>query len=351
MLYIVTGATGHLGNTLVKQLVAQGHDVRIFVLPKDNVSMFDSSPVTIFRGNVLDQESLRNLFNLENTSYNFEDVCLIHCAGIVSIGKKQNQLMYDVNVNGTQNVLDLVKELGIGHFIYISSVHALIENVGEEPTSETTHFDSKLVVGTYAKTKAEATKRVTAAYLAGYPITIIHPSGIIGPYDFGNAHMTIMLISYLNNKLNARIPGKYDFVDVRDVASAIITTSKRKAYGHYIISGHQIELKDLFRIMQTVSGRKTKAVVFPRFIVKMFIPLIERVAFKKGQTPIFTEYALYTLSSHSLFSRQKAGLDLDYSPRPIAQTVSDNALWLAENTKIKHKPTLRFILKKYRPLL
>lgn len=346
MLYVVTGATGHLGNTLIQTLVNEGKRVRAFVLDKENVDMIKDLPIDIVRGNVLNVESLRTLLNLEGTPYKYEDVTLIHTAGIISISSRENKMMYNVNVNGTQNILDLVKELGIGHLIYISSVHAIPEPTEDIAICETTTFSSDLVVGPYAKTKAEATRRVTEAYLAGYPITIIHPSGIIGPYDFGSAHMSTM-INYFNNKLNARIDGKYDFVDVRDVANAIISAAAKKAYGHYIISGHQIELRDFFKTMQEIAGRKRKAFVFTHAFIKMFLPLLERRAYKRHKPPLFTRYSLYTLTSHSNFSHAKATKDLGYEPRPIDLTIKDNALWLVNQKRINHPKTVRFILNKF----
>lgn len=350
MLYIVTGATGHLGNTLIKTLANAGEKVRAFVLDKESTAMLDQYPIEIYRGNVLNLDSLRELLNLSNTEYTYEDICLIHTAGIISISSRENKGMYNVNVNGTKNILYLAKELGIGHLIYISSVHAITEPKEDVVIKESLVFDPETVVGSYAKTKAEATRLVTEAYLEGYPITIIHPSGIIGPFDYGSAHMSTMMINYFNNKLNARIDGMYDFVDVRDIAEAIYKASQKKAYGHYLITGHQIQLKGFFAIMQDIAGRKYKAVVFTHAFIKIFLPLLEYVARKNKKPPLFTRYSLYTLISHSNFSYEKATRDLDYVPRPIYDTIRDNALWLVGQKKINHKKTAKYILRKFLPL-
>lgn len=348
MLYIVTGATGHLGNTLIKKLSMEGKTIRVLVLPEEKTTMLDAYPVEIIRGNVLDKEALRALFDLNNTPFSYKDVCLIHSAGIISISNFQNKLMHNVNVNGTNNLLWFVKELGIGHFIYISSVHALKEPELDTLIEETLTFNEEEVVGSYAKTKAEATKNVVNALNEGYPITIIHPSGIIGPYDFNKAHMTRLITDYFNGKLNARVEGKYDFVDVRDVANAIYIASLRKTYGPYLITGHQISLKDLFSYMQEIAGRKRKAVVFKHKFVKIFLPLLERRAYKKGKTPLFTKYSLYTLTTHSRFSYAKAERDLDYEPRPIYDTIRDNAIWLVDQKSINRKKTIRYMIAKFK---
>lgn len=347
MLYIVTGATGHLGNTLIKTLANAGEKVRAFVLDKESTAMIDQYPIEIYRGNILNMDSLRKLLNLSNTEYTYEDVCLIHTAGIISISSRENKSMYKVNVIGTQNILYLAKELQIGHLIYISSVHAIAEPKENIAITESLDFNPENVVGSYARTKAEATRLVTEAYLEGYPITIIHPSGIIGPFDYGSAHMSTMMINYFNNKLNARIDGMYDFVDVRDIAGAIYKASQKKAFGHYLITGHQIALKEFFDIMQEIAGRKYKAVVFTQAFIKIFLPLLEYIALKKKKPPLFTRYALYTLSSHSNFSHEKAARDLDYVPRPVYETIRDNALWLVQQKKIHHEKTVQYMLHRF----
>ena len=348
MLYIVTGATGHLGNTLIKKLTLEGHRVRALVLNGENTSMLNHLPnVEIIYGNVLDYESLIPLFQ---NIHGHDEICLIHTAGIISISERKPKLMQRVNIEGTKNMLRLAQAFNVNHFIYISSVHAIAEPESDTLITETMTFDPALVIGAYAKTKATATKHVMEVYKAGLSTTIIHPSGIIGPYDFGKSHMTHLFESYFNGKLNARVNGEYDFVDVRDVVEAIYKASLIKAQGPYIISGHKIDLKTLFEEMRTIAGFKTKPVVFARWFVKIFLPLLEKSAAKRKKTPLFTRYSLYTLTSHCNFSYAKAHQDLDYTPRDLQTTIKDTALWLIEEKRVKNKKSIRYILKKLKPL-
>lgn len=345
MFYIVTGATGHLGNNLVRRLIAEGHQVRALVLEKDDTSFLETLGVQIYRGDVLDTESLQRLFDISETSISYSDVTVVHCAGIISITNKTkaNKFMHRVNVEGTKNMLNISWEKYIGHFIYISSVHAIPEPKEDTLITEVDVFTPDAVEGDYAKSKAEATAHVVQAAKYGMNVTIIHPSGIIGPNDFGKSHMTTMMEMYMNGKLNARINGKYDFVDVRDVVGAIYQASVLKKYGTYIISGHQIELKELFETMRVTIGRKQKPAVFARWFVKMFLPLIEHRANRKKQVPLFTKYSLYTLTTNCQFSNAKAREELNYIPRALSVTIHDTALWFVEHDKIKNKSVLNFI--------
>ncbi len=346
MLYIVTGASGHLGNNLVRLLKMNKEDVRVLVLPNENSDILNNLGVDIVYGNVLNKDSLYALFDLSKSTYTYDDVIVIHTAGIISISSRKDQFMEKVNVLGTKNMLDLSMAYNIKQFIYISSVHAIPEKPNHELITEVTEFDPALVKGSYAKTKAIASNLVMDAYKQGFPITIVHPSGIIGPYDYKKGYMTQMIMMYLNKELSTRIEGQYDFVDVRDVSEGIYKLASNYHLGTYILSGHLISLKKLFLILKTLSGRKRKTAVVSSWFVKIFIPLFSLIGRIYKKPPLFTNYSLYTLKSNSNFSHQKASFTINYHPRPIDETIKDTALWLISEKKLKKPSIISFILKK-----
>ncbi|NLV87197.1 MAG: NAD-dependent epimerase/dehydratase family protein, partial [Clostridiales bacterium] len=177
-LYLVTGAAGHLGGEITRQLTESGKSVRVLVLPKEKNL---PKSMEIHFGDTRDKESLRPCFeNLRGRK-----LIVIHCAAIVSIASKFNQTVYDVNVMGTKNITDLCMEYAVSKLVYISSVHAIAEAPRGMVIRETDQFNPNKVVGLYAKTKAEATAYVLDSAKKGLNACIIHPSGITGPYDMG----------------------------------------------------------------------------------------------------------------------------------------------------------------------
>lgn len=347
MLYIVTGANGHLGSTIVKYLIEDKKKVRGLVLKGSDISMLKSLNVEIIYGDVRNIESLIALFDYEPQ----EKVCLIHTAGIISITENNKSAMYDVNVIGTNNVLKLAKKYGITHFIYISSVHAILEPKEDSIITEPKGMYPKEVMGTYAQTKAEATKNVFEHQKLGFSTTIVYPSGIIGPYDSGNGYMTKMIIKYMNRHLNARIKGKYNFVDVRDIAKAILSIAENQIEGQFILSGHSIELKDLFLIMKTIAGKKKKAVVVSTWFLKVVMPLVTLYYKMRKQTPLFTKYSLYTLRTHCNFSHERATHFFNYRPRKIEETILDTTKWLISKDIIKDKKTVSHVQSHFKTTL
>jgi len=340
----VTGANGHLGNSIVRILRNQNHLVRGLILSSDSDKMLKKLGAEAYKGDVRKKETLEPLFDYTNLNQIPEEIIVIHSAGIVSISAKKNPLLEDVNIKGTKNVADLSLEHHVNKFIYISSVHAIPERENSEVISEIESFDPSLVQGAYAKTKAIATQYVLDQVKNGLNAIIVHPSGIIGPYDFGKAHMTMMFEDYLNGYLTSRINGAYDFVDVRDVASGVAQAIVSGKIGTcYILSGHRTTLKDLFDRLRLLSGKKLRINVLPMWFARFTAPLAELYYKIRKLPPIYTAYSLYTLESNSYFSYERAHIDLNYVPRPFDETLCDTMKWLVSENRIRPQKVIHFI--------
>ena len=216
--FIVTGANGFLGNNVVRRLIKDGNEVRALVLPNDKLQALQGLNCKIYKGDVTKKETLKEVFEIEKE----EELYVIHCAAIVSIKTKKDPNIYKVNVEGTKNIIEKVLEKN-AKLIYISSVHAITENPNQEVITETKNFDPDKVEGAYAKTKAEIANYILQMVKEkNLNACILHPSGLIGPNDYGNTHLTQLLIDFAKGKLKACVKGGYDFVDVRDVAEGIV---------------------------------------------------------------------------------------------------------------------------------
>ena len=329
--YMITGIGGHLGNTVARELLATGETVRGFAQPNEDVTMLYGDAVSIVRGDVRDKNSMEPLFfGLKSE----DEVYFIHCAGIVSVASKYDQRVVDVNVRGTENVVSLCKEHNVKKLVYISSVHALPELPHGNVIHEVEGFHAEAVIGLYAKTKAAATQIVLDAARAGLDATVIHPSGIIGPNDYGNGHLTQMVINYLNGSLTACVEGGYDFVDVRDVADGIIAaTSKGKKGECYILSNRYIPVRELLNTLSRITGGKKITTVLPLWFAKFTAPLAELYYKIRHESPLFTRYTLYTLTSNARFTYEKARRDLGYKPRDINATIRDTVAFLTKERK------------------
>lgn len=322
--YLVTGACGHLGGTLVRLLERTGAQVRGLRLPSEQAR--DRAHVTYYPGDVRDRDSLRPLFQ----GLADREVVVFHTAAIVDISGEATPQMVDVNVNGTKNILALCREYGVKRLVYVSSVHAIPEKDGYAVLREVDRFSPQQVTGGYAKTKAEATQAVLDAAAQGLDAVVVHPSGILGPFDGTGNHLVQLVKEYAGGKLPACVKGGYDFVDVRDVAAGCLAAAEKGRSGQcYILSNRHYEVQEVLAMAKTLChGRRLP--VLPMWMAQAAEPLLGWVAKVKKQRPLYTKYSLYTLRSNDRFDHGKATAELGYRPRDLRQTVRDTLRWLAK---------------------
>lgn len=331
--YIVTGGNGHLGNTIIKLLCLKNEFVRCLVLPNEIAVGIEGLPVEIIYGDVRISDSLDPLF----VGLEAFEVIVIHTAGIVSIKSEFNKDVYDVNVQGTMNIVNKCEQYSVKRLIYVSSVHAIPEEKAGNIICETVDFSKENVIGAYAKTKAEATAYVLKHAQMGLDCVIVHPSGICGPNDFGNGHMTQLVMDYLDGRLVACINGGYDFVDVRDVADGIIAAMELGKRGEcYILSNRYYDVPELLNLLAEVSGKRKIKVILPLWFVNLSAPLSEYWYKLRKQTPLYTKYSLFTLASNSDFSHQKADQVLGYKTRDMKDTLRDTVRFLCDTRRLKN---------------
>jgi dihydroflavonol-4-reductase len=164
---LVTGAAGHIGNVLVRELLSDGKKVRALILPGEDISSLEGLDTEVTEGNVLDPISL-------NKAMKGIDI-VFHLAGVISIMPGDNEMMQKVNVEGTKNVLKAAKENGISRFVYTSSIHALSRSwIGK--IDETVPFDPDNLAGGYDRTKAAASLAVLEAAKNGLDAVIVWPN-------------------------------------------------------------------------------------------------------------------------------------------------------------------------------
>lgn len=318
---LITGAGGHIGNVLVKHLYRKGHrDLRLFVQPKEDISYIEKYAKEIVRGDI------RDSFAVSSAVRGCDNV--FHLAGMVEISGVKKKKVYEVNVDGTVNIVNACLEKGVDRLLYVSSVHAL-----KEPKKgsivEVLDPDINNLNGAYAKSKAMATVEVMNALQKGLDAVIVFPSGVIGPFDFRKSYTGTAIKGYISaKKTQYYFDGKYDFVDVRDVVDGIFRAWRFGEKGQgYIISGSVSSLEEIIEAVEQTTGNKIKRRRVPAYVVKLaalFAPIYYKLARKK---PVLSKYGVNVLMSNSQISSSKAQEKLGYRPRPLKNTIKDMVRW------------------------
>jgi dihydroflavonol-4-reductase len=319
---LITGAGGHIGNVLVKLLYFRGHrDLRLFVQENEDISYIEKYAKEVVRGDIRDPFAVSAA--VRGCEYVF------HLAGLVQISGMRKKLIFDINVGGTRNVVQACLEKGVKRLLYVSSVHALKGQTATKAIDESLDSDINNLPGAYGKSKAMATIEVMNALQKGLDAVIVFPTGVIGPYDFKSSYTGSAIKGYIDaKKTQYYFEGKYDFVDVRDVADGIYRAWKDGEKGQgYIISGSVSSLEEIIRAVEATTGHEIKRHKVPRALVlaaAVFAPIYYAIARKK---PILSKYSVEVLMSNSNITCQKAQEKLGYKPRPLSKTIRDMVRW------------------------
>lgn len=327
-LVAVTGATGHVGNVLVRELVRCGERVRAVVLPAETTEAIAGLDVDVVRADVRDFNSLAAAFAGADLVY--------HLAGIVTISGGQARLLHEVNVLGARNVAQACLRAGVRRLVYTSSVHALEVPPDGVSLCETIEFRPEALDGDYARSKARASIEILKSVDRGLDAVMVFPSGVIGPYDFRLSEMGQLVLDCCTGRFKAYVDGGYDFVDVRDVVAGLLSAAERGRTGEgYILSGEAITVRGLLDLLGRVTGVALRPTRLPMWLARfaaVFAPVYYRLRRAK---PRFTSYSLHVLASNCLMSHEKASRELGYAPRPLSETIRNTVEWFVSAGRLQ----------------
>ena len=321
MRVVVTGATGHIGANLVRALVARGDDVRVVV--RDRVGALEGLDLERVTGDVRDEASLKAAFVGAEVVY--------HLAAVISISGDRGGQVRAVNVEGTRRVGEAALAAGARRLVHCSSVHAFdlyhqdrgaaIDEGWHRVPDSAPHF-------AYDRSKAAGERALREVMAKGLEAVILHPSGVVGPYDFGPSRMGRVLLGLYHRKLPSLLDGGFDFVDVRDVTTGLLAAAERGEVGaNYLVTGHFVRVPELARVAAGITGVAPPRINAPMWLAKLGVPAMEAYGRVTGKEPLYTRESLAVLGSHGRFDRSRAERDLGYVARPTEETVRDTYAW------------------------
>ncbi|RLC63260.1 MAG: epimerase [Chloroflexi bacterium] len=318
---VVTGATGHIGNVLVRELLAAGRPVRALVMPGDDQRPLADLDVEIVYGDITDLSSLKTAFAGAELVF--------HLAGIVSIMPGMASMLERVNVGGMRYVIDACRACGVSRLVYTSSVHAIVEPPHGTVIDESLPFDPDQVLGDYARSKARATLLLlNEVRKGGLDAVICCPTGLIGPWDYGISNIGQLILDFASGHLKSYVRGAYDFVDVRDVARGLILAAEKGQSGrHYIFSGAQVQVPELMKELERNIGRPAPTYEIP-FVIARAAGVLASIYYRLlRRRPVFTAYSIDVLRSNSLVSSARARNELGFTTRPWQESIHDHVEW------------------------
>ncbi len=319
----VTGAAGHVGGNLVRQLLSSEWNVRCLI-HRDSRAL-EGLSVERIKGNLSDKKQLTKQMVGCNA--------LFHTAAYVAVEHVDIEKMKAINVDGTSAICQAAIDAQVPKLIYFSSVHAFQQRPTDQPLIEDRPLVSWGESAPYDQTKAAAQRVVYDACDRGLNASILHPTGVLGPYDFKPSRMGQVIMDILNKKMPFTINNGFNWVDVRDVCeSAINCVDAGKQGQHYILPGEWATFRQISDIISQQIGQRTAYGTLPFWTAYTALPFAYVFSKLTGNRPSFSRGSLHALSLQCKdIPGTLAKAELGHTPRSLQHTIQDTVDWM-----IKH---------------
>ena len=320
MTTLVTGATGLVGNNVVRLLLDRGQAVRALVRESSDARPLEGLDVEVVRGDVCDADSVTRAMQGAR--------CVVHSAAMVYMGWQQAETQRLVNVEGARLVAQAARDAG-ARMIHVSSVDALGPGTRESPSDEETPFHAP-VPCPYPVTKHQAEQAVLEEVGKGLDAVIVNPVFMLGPWDWKPSSGRLLL-EVVRRKPLICPPGGGDFCDVRDVAAGIITAIEKGRTGaRYILGGEPLSYYDAWHLFAEVCGSRGPLRVGQPAMLKIAGRLGDLWGKLSGREPDINSAAVgMSLFAHH-FNYARAADELGYDPRPVRESVEAAWAWFEE---------------------
>lgn len=329
MKILVTGCDGLLGNNLVRELLSRKYQVRAFIFKPAYNNSLDDLDIEMVFGNILN----------ENDMLKATKGCdaVIHAAASTDVWPARKQMIRDVNIIGTQNVVESAKANGLKRIIHVSSANSFGFGSKEKPGNEDTPYKSGKYGLDYLDSKHEAQNYMFAEIKKGLPAIIVNPCFMIGPLDHKPSSGE-MLVSFYKGKVPAFSPGGKNFVYVKDAAVAIANALTMGRIGEAYILGHEnLTYKEFLLTAAKVMGNKPPKITAPGFLIQILGAMNSLVAAMLKKAPSISFPMAWIACHGHYFSPAKAVKELEMPQTPIEDAIKEAFEWFVEHGYIQQE--------------
>ena len=333
-LAFVTGATGLLGNNLVRDLIADGWRVRALVRSPDKArQQFAGLEVEIVQGDMLNVSgfavALAGVDTVFHTAAYFRDSYK---------GGRHWDALYAANVEGTRHLLDRAYAAGVRRFVHTSSI-AVLRGARGAVIDETMLRDER-DADDYYRSKI-LSDRVVLSFLDTHPdfwAAMVLPGWMHGPGDIGPTSAGQTVIDVALKRLPGVPPGSFSVVDARDVARAMLLANEKGRRGErYLAAGRHMTMADLLPLVAQATGVPAPHRRIPLWLMHLLAAGYEVYARLTGR-PVLLSWAMArtiaTEDDRSRYDHAKSKRELGLRFRPVTETLHDEVAWFRDNRVI-----------------
>ncbi|MBB3206578.1 dihydroflavonol-4-reductase [Rhodopirellula rubra] len=322
MRIFVTGGSGLLGNTILRQLAVTPHSSAYMIRRGTGDEVFEGIDADAFHGDLSDCD-------LIDQATQWADV-VIHSAGLIHLGWKRMEESMRVNAEGTRNLVNACLKNGC-RLLLIGTVNTLAVGSRDQAADETTPLNHAggQVECSYVVSKRAGVAEVEEGIKQGLQAVLLHPGFMLGPWDWKPSSGRMML--EVGRSWKPIAPrGGCSVCDSRDVADAIISAIDAEIPNgrSYVLAGHNVTYYQLWTEMGQRFGR-TKPIMpagpLQRVLGATAGDFISR--FSRGE-PDINSASVAMSSQFHWYDSTRAQTELGYRNRPMSETLDDAADWI-----------------------
>ncbi len=310
---LVTGGTGLLGSKLLKRLIKDGEKVRAICRKSSRFDQIKEikDKIEWVEADVLDVPSLEIAMKDIKQVY--------HCAAMVSFNPSKRKAMYQINIEGTANIVNVALSANIDRLVHVSSIAALGRVKDGAKIDESTMWEDSSDNSHYSITKYRSEQEVWRGIAEGLNAVIVNPSVILGEGNwktdsssfFANVHKGMPFYPV----------GCNGFVDSQDVVDAMVYLMERGVSGErFILSAKNIYYKDLFFMMADQFNKKRPSLPLTKIIGALIWRIVSVHSFIMGKTPVITKETVNTISKKYFYDNSKI-IAAGFNFRPPSETI------------------------------
>jgi dihydroflavonol-4-reductase len=336
---LVTGATGFIGSAVARALLDVGWQVTALVEPGVDAGALHGLDVQRVEGDIRSGSDVSQAMTGASAVF--------HLAALYRFWAPDPHQFYEINVDGTRQVLAAARDAGVRRVVYTSTVGTIgIDRLPRGVAATETHYpDLRHLFGSYKRSKYVAEHEVLRAAAEGLPVCLVQPTMPFGPGDRAPTPSGRLVVDFLNGRMPGYVDTVLNVVHVDDVARGHLLAHDRGRVGRsYILGGENLPLRDILGELASLTGMAPPRLRLPHAASLALAVLSDVLEGRLLRRPPHIPLEAARMSTtHMAFDDSRARAELGYAPRPARQALADAVRWFVEHGYVTNSRRLAAI--------